>query len=73
MEDVAEMPRRPPPQTQYRDFGEDGLPVEEIAPLEGCTPSNIRNIIARAFRKLRRECERRGIRPEDVLGQPMGE
>ena len=67
------MPRRPPPEKSYIDFGADGLPVEEIAALEGCTPSNIRNIIARAFRKLRAECARRGIKPEDILGHPMGE
>lgn len=64
---------RPPPQTSHADFGEDGLTTEEIAALEHVSPSRIRTIIARALAKLRRECVRRGIRPEDVLGQPMGE
>ena len=68
------MPRRPPPQVNYIEYGADGLPVEEIAALEArVSPSSIRNIIARAFRKLRRECAKRGIRPEDILGHPMGE
>lgn len=67
------MPKRPPPQTQYRDFGEDGLSTEEIAALEHCTPSRIRTIITVALGKLRAECARRGIRPEDIFGRPMGE
>lgn len=68
------MPKRAPPEKSYIDYGCDGLSVEEIAALEGCSPSNIRNLLARAFRKLRREIEKRGIKDtKDILGQPMGE
>ena len=67
------MPKRPPPQTTHADFGQDGLSTEEIAALEHVSESMIRNIIARAFRKLRAECQRRNLRFEDVLGRMMGE
>lgn len=59
---------RPPPQTSYCDFGEHGLSTEEIAELEGCSPSRIRTIIAKALAKLRHECEKRHIKPEDLFG-----
>ena len=37
------MPKRPPPQVNYTDYGADGLPVEAIAALEHVSPSRIRN------------------------------
>lgn len=63
---------RPPPMTSYIDFGTDGVDVETLAELEGCSPSRIRAILAKAIAKCRREAEKRGLKLEDLFGQ-MGQ